>query len=183
MKKKLPLQLKHINLSIDLLKLLRILLIGTTCLFIIFSYLIKPLNIQGNSMYPTIRSGDTGITSIFSVKVNKMNRFDIVSVYSPSEDRNLTKRIIGLPNETVEFKDDRLYINGKYTPQDFFDKAYVASQTNNGAHKFTEDYGPITLKADEYFICGDNRIISVDSRIIGPFKKENILSLYFFKLF
>lgn len=181
--KQLKLQLKRINLSIDLLKLLRILLIGIICVFGILNYVIKPLNIKGNSMYPTIESGDTGITSIISVYLGDINRFDILTVYSPNEDRNLTKRVIGLPNETIEYKNDVLYINGEYVSEEFLDKEYVASQTNDGERKFTEDFGPITLEDDEYFLIGDNRIISVDSRVIGPFKKEDILSKYFFKLY
>lgn len=181
--KKLHQQIDRSKLYIVLLNLLRIALIGVIIIFTMLHYVVKPLHIKGNSMYPAIESGDTGITSIINVSMGDIKRFDIVTVYSPNEDRNLTKRIIGLPNETIEYKNDSLYINGEYVSEDFLDQDYVSTQTNDGKTYFTKDFGPIKLKEDEYFICGDNRIISVDSRILGPFKEEDILSIYFYKIY
>lgn len=71
-------------------------------------------------------------------------------------------------------KDDVLYINGEPQEEPYLNTSYVKSIRAQG-RKFTEDFGPITLKDDEYFVMGDNRVVSHDSRAVGPFHKEDII--------
>ena len=80
--------------------------------------------------------------------------------------------MIGLPGETIEYRQDQLLVNGEAVAEDFFDQDYKRSQSANGS--FTQDFGPVTLADDEYFMLGDNRPYSSDSRWYGPFKKEQI---------
>ena len=74
----------------------------------------------------------------------------------------LIKRVIGLPGETVEYKDGKLYIDGKVMKDE-----YSKSTTN--------DFDKVTLGKDEYFVLGDNRAVSIDSRRLGPINKKDIL--------
>lgn len=98
---------------------------------------------------------------------NHINRFDIVVADANNE--KLIKRVIGLPNETVEYKDNKLFINNKLT------------KANYGKGK-TKDFRDYCGK-DEYFIMGDNRENSLDSRIIGCVSKEKIKGTTDFVLF
>ncbi|NBK97531.1 MAG: signal peptidase I [Erysipelotrichia bacterium] len=165
------------GIMFELLDLVRIVLVCFVCVFICVNFLFKPVRVEGISMYPTLEDQEYGFSNVFSALLNDFNRFDVVVVKSPSTNNdNWVKRIIGLPNETIEFKDDQLYIDGKKVKEPFLDKAYVKSQKKAKNAMFTEDFGPIQLGEDEYYLMGDNRPYSHDSRAVGAFKKEYLVS-------
>lgn len=154
------------------------------------SYL-TPFWVNGQSMYPTLnlhatdangnelgenpnnpsaRPGytvDYGVMDTHKKAINKIERFNIVvTKYSKTDTSNKIKRVLGLPGETIEFKDDGdLYINGAYVEQP------LAETYIRGA-KYP--VGETVLGEDEYYVCGDNRKHSSDSKNIGPIKKEYI---------
>lgn len=119
------------------------------------------MSISGNSMYPTLK--DKQVVKVSKIK--EINRFDIV-IAKKTDNYLIVKRVIGLPDEKVEYKDNHLYINEKPVTESFID-LYLTK---------TEDF-TYTLKDDEYFLLGDNREYSTDSRELGAFKKEKLLYL------
>ena len=121
-------------------------------------FVVSPIRVNGDSMYDTLKDGDIMILNIIDYKFNDINRFDIVVVYE--EDELLIKRVIGLPGETIEYKDNTLYINGKKVKEEF------------GTYE-TNDFS-YTIPKGEYFILGDNRTNSMDSRVFGSVKKKQI---------
>jgi len=160
-----------------LLDFVKTIILTILAVFIIQKFLFMPVVVDGSSMYPTLEDGQRGFTSLISKRLFGVERFDIVAVYLESKDILLVKRVIGLPGETVELKDDVLYINGEAVEQDFLNEEYMASEkVNEPFNLFTENYGPITLKDDEYFLLGDNRPHSSDSRVFGVFILEDIKS-------
>jgi len=98
---------------------------------------------------------------MFLNKLAKLKRFDIVVLQIDRENEDLIKRIIGLPGEKVKILNNKIYIND----EEIEDK-YGAGNTYS--------IDKITLKDDEYYVLGDNRIISMDSRVFGPIKKDDI---------
>lgn len=124
-------------------------------------------------MYPTLKDGEFGITNVFAVKFQSVSRFDVVIIYNEERGEHWVKRVIGVPGDTVESKDDVLKINGKVVDQFFLNQAYVNDMKKEG--QFTSDFGPVTLGDDEYWLMGDNRIRSEDSRIHGPFKESELV--------
>lgn len=137
--------------------------------FIIFTYIVKPISIEGSSMKPTVFDKDLAIVDAFGLKQNGVERFDVVIVDSNRLQDHLIKRVIGLPGETVEYKDDKLYINGVYTPEPFLDEAFMEkSKVEAKKDSFTGDF-KVTLMNGEYFVMGDNRLHSEDSRSLGAF--------------
>lgn len=176
-------QLAKLSFGIEGLQLVRIAILGTLIFMVVATCLFRPIQIQGESMYPTLTNREVGVTNIIGRYVTKIKRFDIVTVYNEAEGKTLAKRVIGLPGETIQYRDDNLYINGQIVAETFLDSSYVATQTNDKDIQFTSDYGPITLKDDEYFLCGDNRRVSKDSRLLGPFKADAILSDGIFIIF
>ena len=120
-------------------------------------------------MYPTYKDGQIGV-SVIPSKEN-IERFDVVIV-KDSDGKMIVKRVIGMPGETLSYKDDVLYIDGISTAETFLDKEYVALCSK----PFTFDIEPLTLGKDEYYCLGDNRRISRDSRYYGPFQSDDIVS-------
>ena len=154
------------------------------------SYL-TPFWVNGQSMYPTLnehatdKNGkelgpspsnpsahenytvDYGVMDCHKKALNKLRRFDIVvTKYSKEDTSDKIKRILALPGETIEFKNDGdLYINGSFVSQPI-------SETYIRGAKYPA--GPIVLSDSQYYVCGDNRKHSSDSRNTGPLEKDLI---------
>jgi len=122
-------------------------------------FICSPINVNGSSMSTTLKDGDIMLLNKIGLKKG-INRFDIVVV--KNDGSYLIKRVVGLPNETLSYKDEKLYINGKVVE----DKYNL---------NFTGDIEPIEIGNNEYFVMGDNRNISKDSRMIGTIKKDRII--------
>ncbi len=123
------------------------------------SFVVTPAIVNGDSMDDTLQDGEVVIVNLISYRLGKIKRFDVVEV--DYYDEYLVKRVIGLPNEKIEYRDNVLYINGiKKVPNVYFEE--------------TEDFIYET-KDEEYFVLGDNRDISKDSRYFGGIKREQIL--------
>ena len=154
------------NLKSKLLELIPYILI-IIGVVLIRSYLYTPIKVNGTSMDPTLKQNDLMILSKIGLK-SGLNRWDVVVVKEDS--KYIIKRVIGLPGESVAYIDGKLYINKKNVEDN-----YSKSKTN--------DFNEIYLSDDEYFVMGDNRIVSADSRIIGPIKKDQILGKTSFRFF
>lgn len=130
----------------------------------------------GSSMSPTLNTDDTtyDVGYYLYIQYAKIERFDIVNAID-LDGVEVTKRIIGLPGETLKIENEILYINGEPVEQDFLNNEYANSYRE--ANKvFDRDVPEITLGEDEYFIMGDNRPLSLDSRKLGPIKYDDIIS-------
>ena len=161
-----------INWREEILDFLRMFLISAAVLLVVTHFVIQPIRVQGNSMFPTLHDQSVGFSNILLYHLQGLDRFDVVVVYIEEKDEFLVKRVVGLPNETIEYRADQLYVNGEAVQEDFLDPEYCA--THKQGENFTADFGPVTLGEDEYFALGDNRPNSSDSRVYGPFKKEQI---------
>ena len=130
---------------------------------LIRTFVITPIRVDGMSMYSTFNDGDI----LFLEKYDKKyERFDIV-VFRNGNDR-LIKRVIGMPGETVEYKNNKLYINKKYIKEKFL-------TNNQTTYDFElKELGHKKIPKGYYFVLGDNRTNSTDSRILGLIKKEKI---------
>lgn len=131
------------------------------------THFVFPLTIvDGRSMMNTLQNGDIGITNTLE-KTPK--RGDIVIVKSKMDkEAHWVKRVIGLPGDTIYAKNGKVYINDKQLKEDYLDPEYG----------YTSDFEKRKLSNDEYFVMGDNRKESADSRMFGPFKKSDILSTW-----
>ena len=121
--------------------------------------------VEGSSMYPTLMQGDRLIVSRLSYIFGEPERGDIIVFQYPfGPERDFVKRIIGLPGETIAIQNGQVFINGKPLSSE----TYVQNQS-------FDNYGPITLGDDEYFVMGDNRSGSSDSRSWGPMQRHFII--------
>lgn len=139
-------------------------------------YLYSPMRVIGDSMNPVLSSGDILLVSESAYKEAEPGRFDlIVFKYKYDIHTRYIKRVIGLPGETVEIKDNTIYINGEEL------KEYYGYYDGE---KKMDDYAAYTLRTDEYFVLGDNREHSVDSRSgdVGPVERDMIIGRAAFRL-
>jgi len=127
-------------------------------------FLYSPIRVSGDSMVPTLNDGDIMILDKIGYKINGLDRFDIVVVDYKGE--KIIKRVIGLPGDHVEYRNNKLYINGK-----FVEEEYKRKETSDFILEFL---GENTIPEDKYLVLGDNRPISKDSRIIGLIDKKDI---------
>ena len=125
---------------------------------ILRTFVITPIVVNGQSMVPTLSGNEVMLLKKYD---KKYSRFDIVVVDKSVEGDNLIKRVIGLPNETIKYRGNKLYINGEVV-----EDVYGFGETEN--------FPEITLGDDEYFLMGDNRKISLDSRSLGVIKDYEI---------
>ena len=156
----------------DIFDYCKTLLISLVSVYLIVHYIFLPVQVKGTSMYPTLEDKALGISNKIGFTLNGLKRFDIVIIHMDDNNNYLVKRIIGLPGETISYKEDKLYINGEYVEEPFFDESYRSSSS----HPFTNDFEEITLGENEYYCLGDNRPSSRDSRYYGPFLKEQLSS-------
>ena len=115
-------------------------------------------------MVPTLLDGDIMILDKIGYRINGLKRFDIVVIKYNNE--KIIKRVIGLPGDYIEYKDNILYVNWKEIKEE-----YKRDITNNFSLK---DLGYEKIPENKYLVLGDNRSISKDSRIIGLIDKEDI---------
>ena len=162
-------------------------LICSVVIILVTSLIIKPNVVSGRSMYPALQTDDRGFSNVLALATEGVERGDIVTANMVNEEDGKTysvvKRVIGLPGETIECRDEKVCINGKELDESqYLDESFAKEWYNTNGY-FNDSFGPVTLKEDEYFLMGDNRPISMDSRATGPVKKEDILAKDFMVLF
>lgn len=139
---------------------------------LIRSFIITPIRVNGDSMDPNLKNGEIMLLKKYD---KDYSRFDIVVVNKSVEGNSLIKRVIGLPNEKISCTNGHIYINGKKISDPF-------------AYGITEDFKEIKLQSNEYFVMGDNREVSKDSRSFGAVFENELegitdFIIYPFKLF
>ncbi|KAB7668621.1 signal peptidase I [Bacillus sp. B1-b2] len=145
-------------------------LVAVLLAFVIRTVLFAPIVVDGESMQSTLLDHDRMIVNKINYKVADPKRFDIVVFHAP-EGKDYIKRVIGLPGETVEYKNDVLYINGKA-----YDEPYLDTNKEEVAGPLTGDF-TATVPDGELFVMGDNRRNSRDSRdpSVGTVSFEKII--------
>ena len=145
-------------------------------LFIIFLFVIKPNVVHGISMEPNFHDGEYLLTNRISHWMEDYHRGDVVIAQSPIQDELLIKRIIGLPGEQIELTNGHVVIfNNQHPEGQTLKESYIASSVKTTGNQFLADDTKYTIPAHNYFIMGDNRPNSGDSRLFGPVDQSQLL--------
>lgn len=169
-------------------ELVKVMLFAALIIIPVKTFFFQPFFVEGASMEPSFSGGDYLIVNEFGYKTTdirlgdtlhfsvhpfrELMRFDaVVFRYPRNPSQYFIKRVIGLPGETVQIKDSRVTIYNKEHPNGFLleDNSYLSPRV------VTTDMAAIELKSDEYFVLGDNRPNSYDSRVIGPIPEDKII--------
>jgi signal peptidase I len=137
--------------------------IGLALVIIVFLY--QPVKVEGTSMAPLLSDQERIFINKFVYRFEPIERGDVVVFWYPLDHtKSFIKRVVGLPGETVEIHHGILYVNGKVIPE-----PYVPAQ-----YADVSDFGPVRVPRDSFFVLGDHRISSNDSRVFGSVSSRYI---------
>ncbi|WP_099203169.1 signal peptidase I [Miniphocaeibacter massiliensis] len=131
--------------------------------------------VDGKSMYPTLNHNDRLLVNKLSFFKNDLEYGDIIIFESPiEENKNYIKRVIGKEGDSIEIKDNKIYVNDKIVKEDY--------TSTNGYTKYS-DISQWKIESGEIFVLGDNRPESNDSRTFGPISRDSIKGIAFFRFY
>ncbi|OIP57782.1 MAG: signal peptidase I [Candidatus Levybacteria bacterium CG_4_10_14_0_2_um_filter_36_16] len=158
-----------------LIDLVETLVIAGAIFVVIYAFLFRPFQVNGQSMFPNYHNGEYILTNLISLRFQELQRGDVVVFKAPTnQEKDYIKRVIGLPEETVSLKEGKIFINDKqlsekYLPSDF--KTYEGT--------FLQEGQSVSVPDKSYFVLGDNRDFSSDSREWGFVTKDKIIGKSF----
>ncbi|HFH9838239.1 TPA: signal peptidase I [Streptococcus suis] len=165
-------------------------------------YIWSPVSVDGHSMDPTLQDQE----KLLMIKTSSIQRFDIVVASETDEngtEKLIVKRVIGMPGDTIRYENDVLYVNDKEVDEPYLDEYLAAFQKDklqstysynkqfqeiaSKASAFTIDAAgnasfSVTVAEGEYFLIGDDRLVSKDSRYVGNFKADAIKGEILFRI-
>lgn len=155
---------------------LKAIAIGIIVFAFIRTFFFSNYVVEGESMMPTLQDGNKLMVNKIGYQIGDLNRFDVI-VFHANEDEDYVKRLIGLPGDKVEYRDDQLYINGKKYEEPYLEKYREEAMGGRLTGDFTlfELTGEKTVPKDKIFVLGDNRLGSRDSREFGFISVEQVV--------
>lgn len=165
---------KLINFFFDFLETI---VVALSIFVVIYLFIVQPHEVKGNSMEPNFHNNEYILTDKLSFRFTDPKRGDVVIFKAPiNPEVDYIKRVIGLPGEKIEIRDGKVFVNGRELPENYLtDKTYIfpGSSFKEGVE--------VKLAEDEYFVMGDNRSHSSDSREFGPISKKLIIGKAFLR--
>ena len=169
----------------DILGFIKVFVVSAIVILLFVNFVAHPVRVDGRSMYPTLKDGEFGFTNVGGVLLNGVKRGDIVVVTMEEKGQKThwVKRVIGMPGDTISCVNDIVFINGKVLDEtQYIDPDYRQSCVdqfgyfNKVPNANNTDVQEVKLGDDEYYVMGDNRPYSKDSRYVGPVKKSQLFA-------
>lgn len=152
-------------------------LLAAGIFFIVYFFILRPFQVSGLSMYPTLHDNEHVFTNIIGLRFAEPRRGDIIVFKAPTEkNRDFIKRVIGLPGEKVSLQSGNVYINNKRLDE----REYLDENVMTPDGKFLNEGKEVKVPQGDYFVMGDNRDASSDSRDWGLLDKKEIKGVAFF---
>ena len=137
--------------------------LGLALVIIIFLY--QPVKVEGTSMAPLLSDQERIFINKFVYHFEPIERGDVIVFWYPLDrSKSFIKRVVGLPGETIEIRGGRLYLDGKERKEIYVPASYLDGSS----------FGPLVIPSEEYFVMGDHRDSSNDSRMFGPVGRQCI---------
>ncbi|MBR7797352.1 MAG: signal peptidase I [Bacillota bacterium] len=149
-------------------KVIPLVLLGIIVAMVFRSVIFASYVVDGESMQPTLNDGNLLMVNKVVYDLTDVDRFDVI-VFHANKQEDYVKRVIGVPGDEIKYKDDNLYINGKYVEERFLSEFVQASNGKPYTENFTleEITGKTEVPEGKLFVMGDNRDNSLDSRSFG----------------
>ena len=152
------------------LDILEVVVFAIAIFLFIYLLVLQPHKIKGDSMQPNYPDGEFLLTDKLSYRFGKPERGDVVVFEAPGvQDEEYIKRIIGLPGERIMIKDSKVFINGQ-----LLEEPYIAETLNTGSGIFSTEGKEVVVPENSFYVLGDNRPASSDSRTWGFVQKQKI---------
>jgi signal peptidase I len=167
-------QFPHINfmgILRQLAMLVAVALLSMGSYLAVSHYFLRSVQVVGVSMVPTLAENNHYLLNLWALHQRDPRRSDIVVIRDPGDHGLSVKRIIAVPGESVLFKDGKVFVNGKQLKE-----PYLAPDTFTFTYSQAKEQF-ISCGKDQYFVLGDNRLRSIDSRAYGTVSREDVLGL------
>lgn len=165
------------NIGSHLIDFIQTLVVFGAIFALIYLFVAQPHKVSGNSMIPTFHNGDYILTDKISYRLGSPQRGDIIVLKNPrDESQDFIKRIIALPGDTIKVEENSVYLNGQLLKE-----VYLPPATLTRAGSFLTEGAEVKAGPNQYFVLGDNRGHSSDSREWGAITKEEIVGKTFFR--
>jgi signal peptidase I len=143
-------------------------------LYLIINFAIQTVHVIGSSMYPTVTDNDYLIATKVDYRLHAPSRGDIIIMRDPYDNtRDFIKRVIGVPGDHVVIRQGQVFINGHLLRETYINSEAWTENADWPLGQTTDPQG-VLLKSDEFFVMGDNRNHSSDSRVFGPVRRDQI---------
>lgn len=162
-----------------LFDLVQTLVIAGAIFVVIYAFLFRPYQVNGHSMDPNFQNGEYVLTNLLELRIGKINRGDVIVFNSPvDKEKDYIKRVIGLPGDRVKIYNGEVYLNGEKLEEKFLPSSV---RTNGG--DFLSEGQEVVVPDGSYFVMGDNREFSSDSRAWGFVTRDKIIGKSFLVYF
>lgn len=152
-------------------------LIAASVFLVIYIFIARPFQVNGESMYPNFENGEYVLTNLIELRLRNPKLGDVVVFQAPVDaEKDFIKRIIGTPGDSVMLKEGNVYVNTIRLDESGFLKSTVKTYPGS----FLKENQPVIVPEGQYFVMGDNRTYSSDSREWGFVKREKIIGYSFF---
>lgn len=167
--------LKRIYLFI--LDMFQTILLAASIFLVIYIFIVRPFQVSGESMFPTYKNKEYILTNLIELRFGELKKGDVIVFTAPTDnEKDFIKRIIAGPGDRIMLKDGFVYLNGNKLNE----SAYLASDVRTYGGAFLQENSERTVPEGNYFVMGDNRPYSSDSREWGFLKKTAVIGKSFF---
>ena len=136
---------------------------------VLYLFIMTPHEVLGNSMYPTYKNGEYLMANKLTYRFGEPRRGDVI-IFKYSDTQDFIKRIIGIPGDNIMVKDGKVYVNGTQLDE----TTYLEETVYTSGGDYLTEGETITIGESQYFVLGDNRPHSSDSRTFGPIEENQI---------
>jgi len=143
---------------------------------VIYIFLFRPFEVKGESMFPNFLNKEYVLTNLISLRFSDPKQGEVIVFKSPTDaEKDYIKRVIGVPGDTVEVRNGQIFVNGKLLDE----SPYLETSVKTFGGAFLKEGVAVTVPDGQYFVMGDNRLYSSDSREWGFVTKEAIIGRSF----
>ena len=158
-----------------LIDLVETIVIAGAIFVVIYAFLFRPFQVNGESMFPNYKNGEYILTNLIALRLSPLKRGEVIVFRAPiNQEKDFIKRVIGIPGDKVALKDGYVYVNDNK-----LDESYLPSDFRTYGGAFLAEGASVTVPADNYFVLGDNRNFSSDSREWGLVSKDKVIGKSF----
>ena len=165
----MPILRKIYSILIDLVETL---VIAGAIFVVIYAFLFRPFQVNGQSMYPNYHHGEYILTNLIAIKIGNPQRGEVVVFQAPNDrEKDYIKRVIGMPGDRISLKSEQVYIDGVRLDE----SDYLAPNVKTSGGVFLAEGREVEVPPGNFFVLGDNRPASSDSRQWGFVPKDKII--------
>jgi len=155
-----------------LLDIAQTLILAAAAFVVVYMFLFRPFEVKGESMYPNLHDSEYLITNVIAQRLGNPQLGDIVVFKAPNEpDKDFIKRVIGVDGDTVGINEGKVFLNDELLDE----SAYLSTEVRTYGGSFLGEGDSVVVPPNHFFVLGDNRSYSSDSREWGFVPKENII--------